>query len=83
MDAVSSRPGGPTDLSIIEHRIRGEDFDNLRHADMSTMDDDAATDLWNAGGRHDYDHIQRTTGRFGNEHYFRNTIYHLFVNTRS
>ncbi|GAA3852399.1 hypothetical protein GCM10022243_17570 [Saccharothrix violaceirubra] len=62
---------------------RAEAFDNLRHADMSTMDDDAATDLWNSGGRHDYDHIQRTTGRFGNEHYFRNTIYHLFANTRS
>ncbi|WP_049796928.1 RHS repeat-associated core domain-containing protein [Actinosynnema mirum] len=82
LDAVSGRPGGPTDLSIIEHRISGEDYDGLRHADMTRMSDDAATDLWNAGGRHDYDHIQRGAGRFGNEHYFRNTVFDLVTSRR-
>ena len=82
LENVSSRPGGPTDLEIIEHRIRGEDYDNLRHADMTTMDDDAATDLWNSGGNHDYDHITRGTGRYGNEHYFRGSVFDLFTNTR-
>ncbi|AXB47857.1 DUF6531 domain-containing protein [Amycolatopsis albispora] len=82
LEMVRSRDGAPTDLEIIEHRIRGEDFDGLRSADMTTMDDDAATDLWNQGSNHDYEHIRRGTGRFGPENYFHHSVYHLFETRR-
>ncbi|GHF46718.1 RHS repeat-associated protein [Amycolatopsis bartoniae] len=82
LGVMSSREGAPS-MEIVEHRIRGEDFDGLRSADMSTMDDDAATELWLSEGNHDYDHIRRVTGRFGAEHYFSSSVYHLFQSTRS
>ncbi|WP_162830089.1 DUF6531 domain-containing protein [Amycolatopsis palatopharyngis] len=82
LDMIRSREGAPTDLEIVQHRISGDDFDSLRSADMTTMDDDAATELWNAGGNHDYDHIRRMTGRFGAESYFSSGVYNLFQSWR-
>lgn len=60
LEMLQSREGAPSDLVIVEHHIRGEDFDRLRSADMTTMDDDAATELWNSGGDHDYEQGHRT-----------------------
>jgi RHS repeat-associated protein len=71
------------DVSILEHRISEEDYGRLKSADLTKMDDDTATDIWNSGGNHGYDHVRRMTGRYGVENYFRAGVYGHFHTRRA
>ncbi|MFE0027554.1 RHS repeat-associated core domain-containing protein [Amycolatopsis sp. NPDC059021] len=79
LERVNARGGN---AEILEHHISGEDFDRLRSADLTTMDDDTATAIWNSEGRHGYDHVRRNTGNFGPENYFSSSVYHLLQTRR-
>ncbi|MGW7172262.1 hypothetical protein [Streptomyces xanthophaeus] len=78
------RLGQGVNVEIVPFRVSAEDFLGLKKAEIVSMSPedaerfmDAHSRIYGEGLPHDYDYIRGFTGKYGREHFFDKSIFHL------
>jgi hypothetical protein len=64
----------------MKHSMTKSLLAGLRTVDLTSMTDSEVNAMYDAGAEYGFEHLIRSPGNYGVEHFFRSDVFHLFTN---